>query len=75
LASLSGEHGGAVLLKVAHGAQGRYASTARRPGATRGKGCGVLTYSLRDQKVKAVVKKSSTRQQTEEAEDIDEAGT
>jgi hypothetical protein len=35
----------------------------------------VLTYSLRDQKVKAVVKKSSTRQQTEEAEDIDEAGT
>jgi hypothetical protein len=71
--SLSGERGGTVLLKVAHGTQGRYVSMARRPGTTGGKGCGVLTYGLHDQKVKAAVKKSSTRRRTEEAEDIDEA--
>jgi hypothetical protein len=35
----------------------------------------VLTYGLRDQKMKAAVKKSSTQWQSEEAEDIDEAGT
>jgi hypothetical protein len=35
----------------------------------------VLTYGLRDQKVKVAVKKSSMQRQSEEAEDIDEAGT
>jgi hypothetical protein len=37
------------------------ATLARRPGATRGKGDDALTYGLRDQKVKAAVKKGLTR--------------